>query len=87
MRKDYKERLMVIGCGDVEKATLLINDLCASTNQDFDVILTSIEQVANKTLPVNQPLLDFDSLIPKEKPLLRQPFKGYHNSKRKQLRK
>ncbi len=87
MRKDYKERLLMIGCNDVGKTALLINDLCRSTNQDFEVILSSIEQVANKTLPNNQPLIDSDSLIPKEKPIIRQSFKGYHNSKRKRLRK
>ncbi len=77
----------MIGCNDVGKTTLLINVLCRSTNQDFEVILSSIEQVANKTLPNNQLLIDFDSLIPKEKPIIRQPYKGYHSSKRKRLRK
>ena len=77
----------MIGCCDVGKTALLINYLCRSTNQDFEVILSLIEQVANNNLPTNQPLIDFDSLIPKEKPIIRQSFKGYHNSKRKRLRK
>lgn len=84
MKNDYRERLIVIGCGKPDLVLTQINHLVASSNQSFDTIFSSIEQLG---IHKNKPLIDFDSLIQKEKPIQREPYKGYHNSKRKKLRK
>lgn len=73
----------MIGCTDTGKVISAINNLVDSSNQSFDVIFTSIEQMTQKE---SIKKLDLDSLIPKENPIIKPKFNGYHNSKRKQLR-